>query len=212
MMMLIDQSSHERFSVMNLTVTARFVVSFVAVVSVSLSLAPLASAQALELQSREAVSLDHPTGSSREEALSQELSQAFETLFTEVVYEQSPGVWKVNYDAAEREGVSVEDAQALAKLMESPLSDQSETTVTTYDLGTFAKCVVYNIAQFPISPDDAIAIGRLLKDKQWKAAADKIVATAALNGATSLLDYGISAVGGPVAWVAKLALYADHAH
>lgn len=36
----------------------------------------------------------------------------------------------------------------------------------------------------------------------------QITQVAALNGATAALDYGISAIGGPVVWVAKLALYA----
>lgn len=60
----------------------------------------------------------------------------------------------------------------------------------------------------PMSPQDAAAIGNLLKAKQWRAAAEKITQVAALNGATAALDYGISAIGGPVVWVAKLALYA----
>lgn len=60
-----------------------------------------------------------------------------------------------------------------------------------------------------MSPQDAAAIGNLLKAKQWRAAAEKITQVAALNGATAALDYGISAIGGPVVWgVAKLALYA----
>ena len=54
----------------------------------------------------------------------------------------------------------------------------------------------------------AVAIGSMLKNKQRKAAADKIVQVASVNVATVALDYGISAIGGPVAWVGKIALYA----
>ena len=100
-----------------------------------------------------------------------------------------------------------EEAFPLKK--QRPWQIEAEPTVTTYDLGSYARCVVYNFAHIPLSPEDAVAIGTLLRAKQWKAAADKIVATAALNGATAMLDYGISAVGGPVVWVGKLALYAD---
>lgn len=151
---------------------------------------------------------DPQTFSIEQERLSEELSRSFETLFTEIVYEESPGSWTVDYGAASREGISAKEADALASFMESPLPVEEEPAVTTYDLESYARCVVYNFAHIPLSPEDAVAIGTLLRDKQWKTAADKIVATAALNGATAMLDYGISAVGGPVVWVGKLALYA----
>lgn len=145
-----------------------------------------------------------------QESISQELSEGFETLFSEVIYEQSPGKWSVNREAAAREGISINEAESLVKFMEAPAAPHSQEAPSVSDrsLGTFAECVVWNFAPIPMSPQDAAAIGQLLKEKQWKAAADKIVQVAALNGATAALDYGISAIGGPVAWVAKIALYA----
>ena len=60
-----------------------------------------------------------------QEKISQELSEGFETLFTEVIYEQSPGKWAVDYEAAERENVSAEEAESLVEFMEAPLPDET---------------------------------------------------------------------------------------
>ncbi|MDU0478783.1 hypothetical protein QVA66_05980 [Staphylococcus chromogenes] len=178
------------------------------ILGMALNLTPTAVAQVLEPSAKRTTPERLQSFSPEQENLSNQISQSFETLFTEVVHEESPGIWTVNYDAADRLGISREEANSLAAFMEAPLPSEEQPAITTYDLGSYARCVVYNIAQLPLSPEDAIAIGKLLKDRQWKAAADKIVATAALNGATALLDYGISAAGGPVVWVGKLALYA----
>lgn len=162
----------------------------------------------VRLNRGETESAENALSGEEQERISQELAESFETLFTEVVYEQPSGSWVVDYEAAEHENVPVEEAEALVGLMEAPVPDETQPTVSTQSLGTYAECVVWNFAPVPMSPQDAAAIGKLLKDKQWKAAAEKITQVAALNGATAALDYGISAIGGPVVWVAKLALYA----
>ncbi|WP_141759371.1 hypothetical protein [Corynebacterium sp. HMSC04H06] len=151
------------------------------------------------------------TNSDKSAEITRELSESFETVFTEVVSEQPTGQWEPNYENAAKHGLSAQEADALAEFMETPLSQErhpEQPDIATRDLGSFAECVVWNIAPAPMSPQDAQAIGRLLKDKQWSQAAEKITQVAALNGATAALDYGISAIGGPVAWAAKLALYA----
>ncbi|WP_293953026.1 hypothetical protein, partial [uncultured Corynebacterium sp.] len=127
----------------------------------------------------EAMTQDTALSDEEQEKISQELSEGFETLFTEVVYEQSPGKWAVDYEAAERENVSAEEAESLVEFMEAPLPDETQPSVSAQSLGTYAECVVWNFAPVPMSPQDAAAIGNLLKAKQWRAAAEKITQVAA---------------------------------
>ncbi|MEJ4112644.1 hypothetical protein ACGE24_04455 [Corynebacterium kroppenstedtii] len=62
--------------------------------------------------------------------------------------------------------------------------------------------------ELPLSPDDAVAIGNLLKEKRWNDAARKVIAVASLNGSAALLKFGFGAIGGPVGLAAKLAISA----
>ena len=91
--------------------------------------------------------------------------------------------------------------------MGSPASYPDGAAVTTYDPGTFGQCVVSNALGIPLSWADGQEIGRYLRHKQRKLAADKIVSLAAVYGATALLEYGIKALG-PAVWAGQLALYA----
>lgn len=193
---------------MKIRFAGRSALAGVIVLSLSFGIAPVAQAQTSAAAQEEAMTQDTALSDEEQEKISQELSEGFETLFTEVIYEQSPGKWSVDYEAAERENVSAEEAESLVEFMEAPLPDETQPSVSAQSLGTYAECVVWNFAPVPMSPQDAAAIGNLLKAKQWRAAAEKITQVAALNGATAALDYGISAIGGPVVWVAKLALYA----
>lgn len=193
---------------MKLTSTARSVLTAAVILALPFGMAPVAQSQTPRVEGTNTATTESPLSDAKQEAISQEISQGFETLFTEVVYENAPGSWSVDHAAAEREGVSLEEAEALAKIMEAPVPSEDEPSVSTRSLKTYAECVVWNFAPVPMSPQDASAIGALLKNKQWKAAADKIVQVASVNGATAALDYGISAIGGPVAWVGKIALYA----
>lgn len=140
--------------------------------------------------------------------LSQELAEGLEKVFTEVVYEQSPGNWVVDYVAAEREGISVEDAESLVKMMETSVPDTPHPIIGEQGLGSFGICVLGSFSHIKVPMADAVVIGRLLRAKQWRAAAEKIVQVAALNGATAALDYAITAMGGPAVFAARLALYA----
>ncbi|GGG74509.1 hypothetical protein GCM10007338_09840 [Corynebacterium pelargi] len=56
--------------------------------------------------------------SQEEQQLVDSVEQGFETLFTEVVRETSPGVWEVDPEAAARYGISLEEANALARMMQ----------------------------------------------------------------------------------------------
>lgn len=142
----------------------------------------------------------------------EDLAQGFETLFTEVVYETSDGRWGVNEVAAEEYGLSVEEAKRLASYMESgdfPETGDGHAGYATRDLESYASCVVSNILPIPVDPITLRDVGKLLRDKQWRAAAEKIIANAALDGAQGFLEFGIKgALSNPVFLAARLALYA----
>lgn len=58
-----------------------------------------------------------------QERLISVLPESFETLFTEVVFEQSPGKWTVGHEAAERESFPVKGAEPLQALIRAPLNE-----------------------------------------------------------------------------------------
>lgn len=146
-----------------------------------------------------------------EQELISQLESGFETVFTEIIQESSPGVWEVNPAAAAENGISTEEAESLAALMESSPSDlenDPRNEISTRDAGSYARCVVSDAIGLPLSPDDARAIGNLLKQKRWRDAAEKTIAVASLNGSAALLKYGFGAIGGPVGLAAKFAISA----
>ncbi|AZA12139.1 hypothetical protein [Corynebacterium gerontici] len=147
--------------------------------------------------------------SQEEQQLVDNVEQGFETLFTEVVRETSPGVWEVDPEAAARYGISLEKANALARMMEGkPIDSSGGHTRQKRDLQSFARCVAYDALGLPLNPEDAYAVGQLLKQKRWRDAARKIVSTAAIDGSANLLKYGVMAVGGWPAIAAKIAISA----
>ena len=170
---------------MKLTSTARSVLTAAVVLALPFGMAPVAQSQTPRAEGTNTATAESPLGDAKQKAI----SQGFETLFTEVVHEDSPGSWSVDHAAAEHEGLPLEEAEALAESMEAPVPSEDEPSVSTRSLKTYAECVVWNFAPVPMSPQDASAIGSLLKNKQWKAAADKIVQVASVNGATAALDY-----------------------
>ena len=68
--------------------------------------------------------------------------------------------------------------------------------------------MIFDVVGIPLSCDDAVAIGRLLKERRWGDAAKKVVAVASLAGASELLKFGYGAIGGWPAVAAKLAISA----
>ena len=106
--------------------------------SLYFGIAPVAQDQTSATAQEEAMTQDTALSDEEQEKISQELSEGFETLFTEVVYEQSPGKWAVDYEAAERENVSAEEAESLVEFMEAPLPDETPPSVSAQSLGTYA--------------------------------------------------------------------------
>lgn len=197
-----------RYTVVKKHYALRSFLSAVTVMSLTLSFLPTATAQPPKPSGSPMKPSDPASFTSDQEQLSNGISNGFETFFTEVIYEESPGDWAINYDDASEMGLSREDADIIAAFMGSPDSYTDGAAVTTYDLGTFGQCVVSNALGFPLTWADGQEVGRYLKNKQWKLAADKIVSLAAVYGATASLEYGIKALGGPAVWAGQLALYA----
>jgi len=79
--------------------------------------------------------------------------------------------------------------------MGSPASYPDGAAFTTYDPGTFGRCVVSNAFGIPSTWADGQEIGRYLRNKQSILAADKLDSLAAVYGATVSLKYGIKALG-----------------
>ena len=81
-----------------------------------------------------------------------------------MVKEVSPGVWEVDYEAAHGHGISDNEAKELAHIMETETAPTDPSSrYTTRDAGSYGRWVVYDALGFPLSPDDAAAIGELLK-------------------------------------------------
>ena len=71
---------------MKLTSTARSVLTAAVVLALPFGMAPVAQSQTPRVEGTNTATTESPLSDAKQEAISQEISQGFETLFTEVVY------------------------------------------------------------------------------------------------------------------------------
>ncbi|WP_156801707.1 hypothetical protein [Corynebacterium mastitidis] len=160
------------------------------------------------------------TLSSEEEQIADELAAGFEYFYSNVVSQDENGEWHVN----EQEAVSVapEIDPSNLELMAEMLNEDDPFTprnssfrAAEWDWAAYAECVLAGMLPFPL-PDreKTVEIGKKLKDRHFREAAELIVRVYGEMAASGTLGYGvegaIKAMGGsnPAVLAGRLAVAA----